>query len=97
MRRANSDWFALDDNGSFRVPVFYSSSSAMTARMQDSGMECFRPVLIDEPAFMDLTTTDGGKASFWLITDPLLRLSKGRSMDHQELEVLFREHEGKVA
>lgn len=97
MRRANSDWFALDDNGSFRVPVFYSSSSAMTARMQDSGMECFRPVLIDEPAFMDLTTTDGGKASFWLITDPLLRLSKGRSMDHQELEVLLREHEGKVA
>ena len=97
MRRANSDWFALDDNGTFRVPIFYSSSSAMTARMQDSGMECFRPVLIDEPAFMDLTTTDGGKASFWLITDPLLRLSKGRSMDHQELEVLLREHEGKVA
>lgn len=97
MRRANSDWFALDDNGSFRVPIFYSSSSAMTARMQDSGMECFRPVLLDEPAFMDLTTTDGGKASFWLITDPLLRLSKGRSMDHQELEVLLREREREVA
>ena len=97
MRRANSDWFALDDNGSFRVPIFYSSSSAMTARMQDSGMECFRPVLLDEPAFRDLTTTDGGKASFWLITDPLLRLSKGRSLDHQQLEALLREREGKVA
>ncbi|HEY5884061.1 MAG TPA: hypothetical protein VIT88_05205 [Pyrinomonadaceae bacterium] len=97
MRRANSDWFALDDNGSFRVPIFHTNSSAMTARMQDPGMECFRPVLLDEPAFMDLTTTDGGKASFWLITDPLLRLSKGRLLDHQELGALLREREMEVA
>jgi len=97
MRRANSDWFALDDNGSFRVPIFYSSSSAMTARMRNPGMECFRPILLDEPAFMDLTTTDNGKASFWLITDPLLRLNKGRLLDHQELQALLREREGKVA
>ena len=97
MRRANSDWFALDDSGESRVPVFYSSSSAMTARLRDPGMECFRPVLLDEAAFMDLTTTDGGKASFWLITDPLLRLSKGRLLDHQELDALLREPEGKIA
>ena len=97
MRRANKDWFALDDNGSFRVPIFHSSSAAMTARRRDPGMECFRPVLLDEPAFTDLTMTDGGKASFWLITDPLLRLSKGRSLDHQQLGALLREREGKVA
>ena len=97
MRRANRDWFALDDNGSSRVPIFYSSSSAMTARMRNPGMECFRPILLDEPAFMDLTTTDNGKASFWLITDPLLRLNKGRLLDHQELQALLREREGKVA
>ena len=97
MRRANSDWYALNDKGSFRVPIFHSSSSAMTARMQDSGMKCFRPVLLDEPAFRDLTTTDGGKASFWLITDPLLRLSRGRLLDHHELEAVWREREGKVA
>ena len=60
-------------------------------------MECFRPVLLDEPAFLDLTTTDGGKASFWLITDPLLKLSKGRLLDHLELETLLREREGVVA
>ena len=97
MRRANSDWFALDDNGSFRVPIFYSSSSAMTARRREPGMECFRPVLLDEPAFRDLTTTDNGEASFWLIDDPLLRLSKGRLLDRQELEALLREREENVA
>lgn len=96
MRRANGDWFALDDNGGFRVPVFYSSSAAMAARMQDTGMECFRPVIIDAAAFTDLSTTDGGKGSFWLISDPLLKLSKGRSLDKHQLEALLREREGKA-
>ena len=91
MRRANGDWFALNDNGSFRVPIFYTSSAAMTARMQDSGMECFRPVVIDEAAFTNLTTTDDGQASFWLITDPLLKLSRGRPLDHRALGALLRE------
>lgn len=97
MRRANGDWYALDDNGGFRVPVFYSSSAAMTARMQDPGMECFRAVTIDEAAFNNLTTTDGGKASFWLITDPLMKLSKGRSLDHRELKAVLQKREGTVA
>ncbi len=97
MRRANGDWFALDDNGGFRVPIFYSGNAATAARMQDPRMECFRPVVVDEAAFTDLTTTDDGKASFWLISDPLVKLSKGRSLDHQELSALLREREGKVA
>ena len=97
MRRANGDWFALDDNGGFRVPVFFSSSAAMAARMQDTAMECFRPVVIDEMAFTDLTTTDGGQGSFWLVSDPLLKLSKGRSLDHHQLGVLLRERERTVA
>lgn len=94
MRRANGDWFALDDKGSFRVPVFHSSSAAMTARMQDSGMECFRPVIIDDAAFKNLATTDDGKASFWLITDPLRKLSRGQALDQRELEAILHGAEG---
>jgi hypothetical protein len=94
MRRANGDWFALDDKGSFRVPVFHSSGAAMTARMQDSGMECFRPVVIDEAAFKNLTTTNDGAASFWLVTDPLMKLSRGRALGHRELEAVLRGREG---
>jgi hypothetical protein len=95
MRRANGDWFALDDKGSFRVPIFHSSGAAMTARMQDSGMECFRPVIIDEAAFRNLTTTDDGKASFWLVADPLMKLSRGRALDHRQLQDVMNEREGK--
>ena len=50
MRRANGDWFAVDDNGHVRMPIFKSSGDAMIARSRDSGMECFRPVAFDAPA-----------------------------------------------
>ena len=53
-------------------------------------MECFRPVLLDELTFKNLTTTDGGKASFWLVEDPLMKLNRGRAMDHQELAGVMR-------
>lgn len=97
MRRANGDWFALDDRGSFRVPVFQSSGEAMLARSRETGMECFRPVALDAVAFKNLTTTDEGKARFWLIADPLMKLSRGRSLDGQQLEQFMRNGEGKPA
>ena len=96
MRRANGDWFALDDQGSFRVPVFQSSSEAMLARSRDTGMECFRPVVLDAAAFKNLTTTYEGKACFWLVADPLMKLSRGRPLDCKQLEQFMRNGEGNV-
>jgi hypothetical protein len=97
MRRANGDWFALDDEGSCRVPVFHSSGEAMLARSRESGMECFRPVVLDAAAFKNLTTTDGGKACFWLVADPLMKLSRGRALDRKQLEQFMRNGEGTAA
>ncbi len=86
MRRANGDWFALDDKGSIRVPVFHTSGAAMVARSRDAGMECFRPIQLGPDAFKNLCTTDEGKASFWLISNPSLRLSRGQEFSIQQLE-----------
>lgn len=94
MRRANGDWFALDDQGSFRVPVFHSSGEAMLARSRDSGMECFRPVVLDATALHNLMTTDEGKACFWLVADPLMKLSRGVPLDHKQFEQFMRNGEG---
>jgi hypothetical protein len=94
MRRANGDWFALDDQGSFRVPVFHSSGEAMQARSLDTSMECFRPVALDDVAFKNLTTTDEGKGCYWLVTDPLLKLSRGRALDRKQLEDFRRNGAG---
>lgn len=90
MRRANGDWFALDDHGRFRVPVFNSTSEAMIAWSRDTGMECFRPVVLDEAAFVNITTTDEGKACFWLVSDPSINLSRGRALDHAQLGLILR-------
>jgi hypothetical protein len=97
MRRANGDWFALDDRGSFRVPVFHSGGEAMLARSRETGMECFRPVALDAAAFENLTTTSEGNACFWLVTDPLRKLSRGRALDRQQLEQFIRNGEGQTA
>ena len=94
MRRANGDWFALDDQGSFRVPVFHSSGEAMLARSRETGMECFRPVVLDAAAFKNLTTTDEGKACFWLVADPLMKLSHGRPLDRDQLGQFMKNGEG---
>ncbi len=90
MRRANGDWFALDDAGNFRVPVFYSAGAAMVARSRDTGMECFVPAVLDEEAFKNLTTTDEGKACFWLVADPLRKLNRGLPLDGQQLGLMIK-------
>jgi hypothetical protein len=97
LRRANGDWFALDDRGSFRVPVFQSSAEAMLARSRETGMECFRPVVLDAAAFQNITTTDEGKACFWLVADPLMKLSRGRPLDCKQLEQFMTNGQGAVA
>lgn len=94
MQRANGDWYALDDHGGFRVPVFRSNKEAMIARSRDSGMECFRPVVIDSRAFKNLTTTDEGKASFWFVDNPLMNLNRGLPLDHAQLAALMLKTEG---
>jgi hypothetical protein len=97
MRRANGDWFSIDDGGAFRVPLFQSSGDALLARSRETGMECFRPVLLDAPAFENLTTTDEGKACFWLVADPLRKLSRGRAFDRQQLVKFIANGEGEQA
>lgn len=97
MQRANGDWFALDDHGGFRVPLFHSSGAAMIARSRESGMECFRPVALDVAAFANLTTTDEGKASYWLVADPLMKLSNGRPLDRKQLEQFMKNGEGRAS
>ncbi len=89
MRRANGDWFALDDKGDLRVPIFKSTGDARTARLRDSGMECFRPVMFDVGAFEELSRTDGQTASFLMIDDPSRHLKHGLRLGFSELAPLM--------
>lgn len=88
MRRANGDWFGLEDSGQTRVPVFLSSGEAMIARSRDLGMECFRPVALDKRALDQLKTTESDTSPFLIVSDPLLSLKRGRRLSFSELSLM---------
>jgi len=90
MQRANGDWFALDDDGRLRMPVFLSSSAAMHARSQHWGMFLFKPTVFDERALKELASEEGGgDLRFWLVDDPFINLSRGRQLDHTQFDLLM--------
>ncbi len=90
MRRANGDWFALDDHGRLRMPVFRSSGAAMHAHSRHPGMLLFKPMVFDERALKALASEEGGgDACFWLVDDPSVSLSRGRPLDHTQFDLLL--------
>lgn len=92
MRRANGDWFALDDGGRFRVPLFSSHWGGMLARVSHHGMWLFKPVALDGRAIEELVPADGiGETDFWLVDDPFTSLNRGRLIDRARLSLLVRD------
>ena len=90
MRRANGDWFALDDRGRFRVPLFSSRQSGLMARVSNWGMRLFKPVALDEHSLGELVPADGvSETDFWLVDDPFTSLSRGRLIDRAQLAPLI--------
>lgn len=98
MKRANGDWFALDDHGAFRVPVFQSRRDAMQGRAFHVEMLVFSPVRVDEKALQDLGRTNGtGASHFWLVDDAAENLKRGHRIEHAELVKLARQARAGVA
>ena len=92
MQRANGDWFALDDRGRFRVPVFGSRRGGMLARVSQRGMWLFKPVALNAGALAELVPAGGvGETDFWLLDDPFTSMSRGRLIDRARLSTLVRD------
>ena len=91
MQRANGDWFAFNEKGRLCVPVFKSNSDAMKARSLNFEMLHFKPIQLDESAIDDLRSAKTEEAaSFRMISDPTLNLSRGRSLDYAQFSLLSR-------
>ena len=92
LRRANGDWFALDERGRFRVPLFSSERDGRLARLSNWGMLLFEPVALDGRALKELVPADGVTATdFWLLDNPYTGMKRGRSIDRAELSQLVRD------
>lgn len=92
MRRANGDWFTLDEGGRFRVPVFSSRRGGMLARVSHWGMQLFKPVALDGRALAEMVPAGGAviETDFWLVEDPFTSLRRGRLLDRAQLSLLVR-------
>ena len=90
MQRANADWFALDDRGRFRVPLFSSRQGGLMARVGNWGMRLFKPVALDRRALGELVAPSGAsETDFWLVDDPFTGLNRGRLIDRAQLSLLM--------
>jgi hypothetical protein len=92
MQRANGDWFALDDGGRFRVPLFSSRQGGSMARVKHRGLRLFKPVALDMRSLGELVPADGaGGTDFWLVEDPFTNLNRGRLIDRAQLSLLLQD------
>ena len=90
MQRANGDVFALDDHGRFRVPLFNNSSDAFLARLRNFGMLLFKPVPLGGGLLKQLVPVGGAaEVDFWLVSDPLINLNRGRLVQPEQLALLM--------
>lgn len=89
MQRANGDVFALDHNGGFCVPLFHSSSDAMTARSRNTDMLLFKPIALGDRVLREIAPQrNGSDVALLLVKDPLRSLKHGRPIEHAELVLL---------
>ena len=92
MQRANGDVFALDHNGGFCVPLFHSSSDAMTARSRNTDMLVFKPIALDDRLLREIAPQrHGNDVALLLVKDPLRSLKHGRLIEHADLVLLVGE------
>src|SRR4051794_7672091 len=84
MRRANGDWFALEDEGRMRVPVFHSAHEAFMARLRTVEMLLFAPIALDARLLNEIV---GGRGDvhFCVITNPFASLRQGLRLQQSQL------------
>ena len=87
MRRANGDWFALEDHARLLVPLFRSSHDALMARLRNFEMLLFHPVALDAQLLKAVAPAAGvgSDVDFCLINDPFASLRCGSHIERAHI------------
>ena len=88
MRRANGDWFALEDSDKPRVPVFHSSHDALMARLRNFEMLLFSPIALDTGLLNEIVA-DRSQVGFCLVNNPFASLKRGSALQFSQLASLI--------
>ena len=89
MRRANGDWFALEEGGRLCLPVFHSSHDAFMARLRTVEMLLFSPIALDAGLLSEIVGGPG-KVDFCMVNNPFGSLKNGVPLPHEQLASLIR-------
>lgn len=84
MRRANGEWFTVDDNNRTLVPVFHSSHDAFMARLRSVEMLLFSPVALDANLLNEIVESQSG-AQFCMVDNPFANLKQGAPLQHAQV------------
>ena len=89
MRRANGDWFALEDDGRMCVPVFHNTHDAFLARLRTVEMLLFSPIALDARLLSEIV--DGrSQVDFCKINNPFASLRRGVRLSQSQLASLIK-------
>jgi hypothetical protein len=88
MRRANGDWFALEDTDKPRVPVFHSSHDALMARLRNFEMLLFSPIALDTGLLNEIVA-DRSQVDFCMVNNPFASLKTGSTLQVAQLASLL--------
>jgi hypothetical protein len=84
MRRANGDWFGLEDKGRLCVPLFHSTHDAFMARLRTVDMLLFSPIALDAQLLEELVS-GRSDVDFCIINNPFASLRRGLSLPQSQL------------
>jgi len=87
MRRANGDWFALEDNGRLRVPLFHSAHDAFMARLRTVDMLLFSPIALDVQLLNEIV--GGSEVDFCIVNNPFASVRCGTNLPQSQLASLL--------
>jgi len=88
MRRANGDWFALEDDGRLRVPIFHSAHDAFMARLRTVEMLLFSPIALN-PRLLNEIAGGRGEVDFSMVDNPFASLRRGLCLPQSQLASLL--------
>ena len=88
MRRANGDWFALEENGKLRVPLFHSTHDAFMARLRTVEMLLFSPIELNTRLLNEIVKGPG-EVDFCIIDNPFASLRRGLRLPQSEVASLL--------
>ena len=88
MRRANGDWFALEDDGRLRVPIFHSAHDAVMARLRTVEMLLFSPIELNTKLLNEIVKGPG-EVDFCIIDNPFASLRRGLRLPQSEVASLL--------